>query len=107
MTPEELRSIIAYLRKRVNLAGGETERPIVIAFLAPTVDEMIGEGMHPEGVKRLLQVPWWDEMVTDILETPDYCEPGDSPQEVLEYARDVISDYIRKRFPLSAEEERE
>ena len=25
----------------------------------------------------------------------------DTPEQVLEYARDVVSEYIRKRFPLS------
>ena len=46
---------------------------------------------------------WWDEMVADIVETPDMCAPDDSPQQVLGYAKDVVSEYIRKRFPLSAE----
>lgn len=101
MTPDELRSIMACLRERVNLAAPSPDRPVAITFLAPTEDEMIREGLNPEGVKRLLHVPWWDEMVTDIMETPDYCDPGDPPQQVLAYARDVVSDYIRKRFPLS------
>ena len=52
---------------------------------------------------RTLQLEKWDEMVTDIIETPDFCDPGDSPQQVLEYARDVVSDYIRKRFPFDGE----
>ncbi len=64
---------------------------------------MIDAGLNAEGVKRILRVPWWEEMVADIVETPDYCDPGDSPQQVLEYARDVVSDYIRKRFPLNVE----
>jgi hypothetical protein len=101
MTPEELRSIMAYLRERVNLYAPSPGSSVAITFLAPTEDEMIREGLHPEGVKRILSVSWWDEMVTDIIETPEYCEPDDPPQQVLEYARDVVSDYIRKRFPLS------
>ncbi|MGD9217284.1 MAG: hypothetical protein PVJ84_20905 [Desulfobacteraceae bacterium] len=100
MTPEELRSIIAYLREKVSLGPSETKSSIVITFLAPTEEELIDAGLHAEGVKRLLQVPWWDEMVTDIIETPEYCDESDSPQQVLEYAKDVVSDYIRKRFPL-------
>jgi hypothetical protein len=103
MTPEELRSVMAYLRERVHLGSKETRSPIVITFLAPTEEEMIDAGLNAEGVKRLLRFPWWEEMVTDIIETPDYCDPSDSPQQVLEYARDVVSDYIRKRFPLGAE----
>lgn len=103
MTPEELRSMMAYLREEVRLGPKETESPVVITFLAPTEKEMVDAGLNAEGVRRLLQVPWWDEMVTDIIETPEYCDQGDSPQQVLEYARDVVSDYIRKRFPLDSE----
>jgi hypothetical protein len=103
MTPEELRSMMAYLREVVRLGPRETGSQIVITFLAPTEDDMIDAGLNAEGVKRLLQASWWDEMVTDIIETPEYCDPSDSPQQVLEYARDVVSDYIRKRFPLDSE----
>ena len=103
MTPEELRSMMAYLREVVRLGPRDTGSQIVITFLAPTEDDMIDAGLNAEGVKRLLQASWWDEMVTDIIETPEYCDPGDSPQQVLEYARDVVSDYIRKRFPLDSE----
>ena len=103
MSPEELRSVIAYLRERVHLSPKETENLVVITFLAPTEEEMIGAGLNAEGVKRILHVSWWEEMVTDIIETQDYCDPSDSPQQVLEYARDVVSDYIRKRFPLNVQ----
>jgi hypothetical protein len=103
MTPEELRSMMAYLREEVRLGPKGTESQIVITFLAPTEEDMIDAGLNAEGVKRLLRAPWWDEMVTDIIETPEYCDPNDSPQQVLEYARDVVSDYIRKRFPLDSE----
>ena len=101
MTPEELRAIMAYLSERVHLGLQEAKSPVVITFHAPTEEEMIDAGLNAEGVKRILRVPWWEEMVVDIVETPDYCDPGDSPQQVLEYARDVVSDYIRKRFPLN------
>jgi len=103
MTPEELRAIMVYLRKRVHLGHQETKSPVVITFYAPTEEEMIDAGLNAEGVKRILRVPWWEEMVADIVETPDMCDPGDSPQQILEYARDVVSEYIRKRFPLNGE----
>ena len=101
MTQEELRAIMAYLRERVHLGPKEAESPVIITFHGPTEAEMVGAGLNTEGAKQILRVPWWEEMVTDIIETPDFCEPGDSPQQVLEYARDVVSDYIRKRFPLN------
>jgi hypothetical protein len=103
MTPEELRAIMAYLRERVHAETQEDGSPVVVTFRAPTEEEMIGAGLNPEGVKRILGVPWWEEMVTDIVETPEMCDPGDPAEQVLEYARDVVSEYIRKRFPLDGE----
>ena len=94
---------MAYLRERVQLAPREADGPVAITFGAPTEREMIDAGLNAEGAVRMLRVPWWEEMVTDIVETPDMCEPDDSPQQVLEYARDVVSEYIRKRFPLGDE----
>lgn len=99
MTPDELRAMIDYLRKRV-VCEDEEGKTIQIAFDNPTGDEMVAAGLNPDGVRCLLGLPWWDEMVTDIIETPDFCEDGDEPEQILEYARDVVSDYIRKRFPL-------
>ena len=40
------------------------------------------------------------EMTADIVETPDLCEASDPPQQVLEYAKDVVSEYLRKRVQL-------
>ena len=104
MTPEELRAIMAYLRERVVLGPQETKGLIVITFLAPSKEEMIKAGLNSEGVEVILHAPWWEEMVTDIIETPEYCESDESSQQVLEYARDVVSDYIRKRVSLDGEQ---
>ncbi|MBT4504647.1 MAG: hypothetical protein HOC74_43385 [Gemmatimonadetes bacterium] len=103
MTPEELRAIMTYLRERVHLGPKEAEASVTITFHAPLEEEMIGAGLNAEGVKRILRVPWWEEMVEDIVETPDMCDPDDSPEQILEYARDVVSEYIRKRFSLESE----
>ena len=103
MTSEELQAIIAYLKERVCPGSRENESPAVIEFHAPTENEMIDAGLSAEGARQILRVPWWEEMVTDIVETPEMCDPKDSPQQVLEYAKDVVSDYIRKRFPLNGE----
>jgi len=100
MTPDELRAIINFLRERVQLEVITDESSVAISFIAPTSREMIDSGLNPGGVRQLLQVSWWDEMVTDIIETPDFCEPEDSREQVLEYAKDVVSDYIQKRFRL-------
>ena len=103
MTPEELRAIMVYLMEKVHLGTGEAEIPVVITFHAPSEEEMIDAGLDAEGVRRILSVPWWAEMVEDTEETPDMCDPDDSPRQVLEYARDVVSEYVRKRFPLNDE----
>ena len=100
MTPDELRAIMTYLTDRVRLGPQADDGTATIAFEAPTEEEMVEAGLNAEGVKRLLGVPWWDEMVEDIVETPDMCDPDDSPEQVLQYARDVVPEYIRKRFPL-------
>lgn len=99
MTPDELRAIMAYLRGKVTL-GTKTSGEVTISFLTPTTEEMVEAGLNIDSVKQVLGATWWDEMVTDIIETPDFCEEDDPPEQILEYARDVVSDYIRKRVPL-------
>jgi hypothetical protein len=95
MTPEDLRQIIAYVEERVRLEG---EGKIV--FDQPDEAEMVAAGLDPSGVQRILAAPWWQEMVEEIVETPEFCDPGESSQQVLRYARDVVGEYVRKRFPL-------
>ena len=97
MTPDELRAIIADLESRVTLAS---DSPPTVAFACPTEDEMVTAGLNPDGVRQLLTAPWWAEMVEEVVETPEFCEPGDPPEQVLRYARDVVVEYIRKRFTL-------
>ena len=103
MKPEEPLAIMNFLRERVRPSPGETGGSVAIAFEAPVEEEMIAAGLNREGVGRILRVPWWEDMVTDIVETPEMCDPDDAAEEVLEYARDVVSEYIRKRFPLNPE----
>ena len=61
---------------------------------------MTGAGLDPAGSKEILNAAWWDEMVKDIIETPDFCDADDPPEQVLLYARDVVMDYLRKRIKL-------
>ena len=77
-------------------AGGE----VAIGFDAPTVDQMAGAGLNPDGCRQILDAPWWEEMVADIVETPEMSDPGEPGERVLQYARDVVSEYIRKRAKL-------
>jgi hypothetical protein len=89
-----------FLRLRVQLEVGDTADRVLIRFDAPSVDDMAAAGLNPEGSQMLLSAPWWDEMVTEVVETPEWCEPEDTPDQVLAYARDVVSEYIRKRATL-------
>jgi hypothetical protein len=77
MTADELRAIMDYLIERVQLDTREGKRPVVVAFSTPTEEEMVDAGLSPEGAKQIVAVPWWEEMVEDIVETPDLCEPDD------------------------------
>ncbi|NIM52848.1 MAG: hypothetical protein GTN62_15350 [Gemmatimonadales bacterium] len=100
MTPDELRAIVDFLRQEVHLDDPGADGEVVVGFDAPTVDEMARAGLSLEGCRQILGASWWEEMVADIVETPEMCDPGDPPEQVLEYARDVVSEYIRKRATL-------
>ncbi len=100
MEPDELRAIMGFLRQKVHLKDPGAEGEVVIGFDAPTADEISQAGLNPQGCKQIQDAPWWDEMVTDIVETPEMCESGEPPEQVLEYARDVVSEYVRKRAKL-------
>ena len=100
MTPDELRAIMEFLRERVQLEGRGDDGAVVVRFDAPSTDEMVDRGLNVDGSQRILSAPWWDEMVTDIVETPEMCDLEDPPEQVLAYAKDVVSEYIRKRAEL-------
>jgi len=89
--------MMAYLERQVRLAD-EASRSIV--FEMPSEAELLEAGLDPEGVRRLLAAPWLSEMVSEVIETPEFCDPGESSEQLLRYARDVVGEYIRKRFPL-------
>jgi hypothetical protein len=100
MTPDELRAIMDFLKQKVHLKEPGPEGDVEIGFDPPTVDEMADAGLDPEGSRQVRSAPWWEEMVDDIVGTPELCDDGDSTEQVLEYAKDVVSDYIRKRTKL-------
>ena len=71
-----------------------------IGFDAPGEDELGRAGLNLEGCRQIRGAPWWDEMVGDVVETPEMCDPDDPPEQILEYARDVVSEYIAKRVTI-------
>ena len=96
MTPDEVRAAIALLERRVGLA--EPATPIAIVFSAPSADDFAAIGLAGVDAARLLDAPWWPEMVAEILETPSFAGAGEAAETVLRYARDVVGEYVRKRF---------
>ena len=95
MTPEDLRRLMSYLEEQVRLTADSK-----VQFELPDESRMLDDGIHPEAIPQLLAAPWLEEMVVDVLETPDFCEPGETPEQILRLARDVVQEYIRKRFQL-------
>ena len=98
MGPDELRAIMSYLQDRVSVSTGDSG--VSVQFDVPTEKEMIDHGLDGDGVQQMLGADWWAEMVTDVVETPEFCDPSEGPDAILGYARDVIVEYIRKRFIL-------
>ena len=93
---DEIRRLSEWLQARVTLQPA-TDGPL-IAFDEPARGDFEQEGFADELVSRSLGAAWWREMVTDIIETPDFAEPGDPPEQLLGYARDVAREYIWKRL---------
>jgi hypothetical protein len=100
MTPDELRAIMNWLRDRVYLKDPGPDGEVRIGFDTPTDDTLDKTELNRQGCRQVLDAPWWDEMVADVVETPEMCDPGDPPEQVLRYARDVVSEFIRKRATL-------
>lgn len=96
MTKEEIKRLIVYVQDRVTLSGGADE--ISIDFAEPSEAHLRAEGFDDEMIGLTLGRDWWSEMATDIVETPEFAEPDESPEQVLQYARDVVSEYVRKRL---------
>lgn len=98
-TPDQLREIVRYLEDHVHLAAeGRRE----ISFDLPEIGVMVADGLDEDTILRLTASPWWPEMIDDVVETPNFAEPDEPADVVLGYARDVVSEYIRKRFPISS-----
>ncbi len=96
MKNDEIKRLIAWLRTRVNLAKGGDE--ITIIFDEPGAGDFPSHGFDQDVIGLTLEREWWAEMATDIVETPTFAEPDQSAEQVLAYARDVVSESFRKRL---------
>jgi hypothetical protein len=96
MTPDQLRTVIAWLEQRIRCA--RTSGVTTVTFDPPTAADLVPIGVDEGDGARLLAAPWWPEMVADIVGTPAFCGADEDLDTVLRYARDVVGEYLRKRF---------
>ena len=96
MDAEQIKKMNQWLQSRIAL--DDSGERVTIKFDEPGADEFIKQGFDQEAVKLTIESSWWKEMVTDIIETPEFAEPGDSPEQVLSYARDLVVEYVGKRL---------
>jgi hypothetical protein len=95
MDKGEIKKLYEWIQSRVALGDGDT---VTITFDEPTAEDFAARGFDEEAVALTLGSAWWAEMATDIVETPEYAEPGESAEQILGYARDVVVEYVRKRL---------
>jgi len=93
---DQIKILNQWLRSRVTL--DEMAEEITIQFSQPSAEDFLLQGFGEDTINLTLRSPWWSEMVTDIVETPDFAEPDESPEQVLGYARDQVVEYIAKRM---------
>lgn len=98
MTPEQLRAIMHYLQGSVTVDAATADGATIVSFQVPAVDAMVRAGLDEPGSHAVLAAEWFAEMVDEVVTTPEFCDPGDPPELVLRYARDVVAEYLRKRF---------
>ena len=96
MEADEIKRMYEWIQARVTLA--DATDGVAVTFDAPDAQAFADAGFEAEAVERTIESGWWAEMVDDIVETPDFAEPGESPEQVLEYARDVVKEYVAKRL---------
>ena len=96
MEKNDIQKLYGWLQERVTLVR---EAPATaIAFDEPGEQDFRDAGFSEEAVELTLGSAWWAEMVTDIVETPDFAEPEEPPEQILTYARDVVKEYVWKRL---------
>jgi len=97
MLRENIRDAVDLLMDRVILTRSD-DGSCQVSFADLDRDAMITLGIAETIADRLASAAWWSEMLDDVAETPDFCEPDDTPEQVLQYARDVVKEYVAKRL---------
>lgn len=98
MDADALRAIVAFVQGRVTVREEEGTGALLVAFRAPSVEEVEQAGLDGGLARRLLGAEWFAEMVDEVVSTPAFCDPADPPELVLRFARDVVAEYVWKRF---------
>ncbi len=96
MDNDEIKRMYEWIQGRVAL--GKDADNVTILFDEPTARDFEDQGFGAEAISLALESGWWPEMTADIVDTPEYAEPGESPEQVLKYACDVVVEYVRKRL---------
>ena len=96
MEKSDIKRMYEWIQGQVRLVPGLDDP--AIAFDAPTAEDFKKNGFNDEMVALTLQSRWWPEMVVDIIDTPEFAEPDETPEQVLQFARDVVVEYFRKRL---------
>lgn len=96
MDGDEIKRMYEWIQSRVAL--GDDADGVTISFDEPTAADFENQGFSADAISLALEAGWWAEMATDIVETPEFAAPGESPERILSYARDVVVEYVRKRL---------
>ena len=97
MDKQDIRTALEILQDRVRMEVAD-DGSCMVSFEDLDRDGMKAIGIADEVADVLAGAPWWEEMVEDVADTPDFCEPDDTPEQVLRYARDVVQEYVFKRL---------
>ena len=73
-------------------------KDVMMSFDVPSEADFLQAGFDRSMIALTLKADWWEEMITDIIETPDFADPNDEPAQILKYARDIVHEYIGKRI---------
>ncbi len=96
MENEGIRAATELLVGRVSVTGeGEACQ---VRFEAIDRQAMLDAGIPAAVIDRIRGAAWWDEMVEDVIDTPDFCDDDATADQVLGYAQDVVREYVRKRY---------
>ena len=77
MDNHEIKRMYEWIQGRVAL-GNDADK-VTILFDEPTARDFEDQGFGAEAISLTLESGWWAEMAADIVETPEYAEPGESP----------------------------